>query len=83
MRGTAFFTLGVLQSIYHRLHNIIATKLKILNPQWEDDRLFQEAKRINIAIYQNNVYTEWLRVFVGMLSQSYPSSSSNNLLTRF
>lgn len=65
-RGTAFFTLGILQSIYHRLHNIIATELKRFNPTLDDEHLFQEAKRINVAIYQNNVYVEWLRVFVGI-----------------
>lgn len=67
-RGTGFPTLGIQQSIYHRLHNIIATVLKLVNPKWNDERLFQEAKRINIAIYQNNVYTEWLRVFIGIIN---------------
>ncbi|KAJ6635870.1 Peroxidase [Pseudolycoriella hygida] len=64
-RGTAFFTLGCLHSIYHRLHNVIAEELRKWNPNWNDELLFQEAKRVNVAIYQNNVYTEWLRVFVG------------------
>lgn len=68
-RGTAFFTLGILQSIYHRLHNVIAVELKKLNPKWDDERIFQEAKRLNTAIHQNSVYTEWIRVFVGIYFQ--------------
>lgn len=66
MRGTGFFTLGILQSIHHRLHNIIAGELKTLNPKWDDERIFQEARRLNIAIHQSNVYTEWFPVFVGI-----------------
>lgn len=71
MRGTAFFTLGVLQSMYHRFHNIVAEQLKSLHPKWNDEKLYQETRRIVIAVYQNHVM-DWLRVFSGTVLEFYP-----------
>lgn len=36
-----------------RNHNNIAERLAVLNPAWNDEKVFQEARKINIAIYQN------------------------------
>ncbi|XP_053677833.1 peroxidase-like [Anopheles nili] len=46
-------------------HNRLATVLSELNPTWDDERLFQEARRINIAQYQSIVYDEWLPIYLG------------------
>lgn len=44
-------------SLFVRNHNNIATRLAALNPQWDDETLFQEARRINIATFQYNLIT--------------------------
>lgn len=49
-----------------REHNRIATALQEVNPNWSDENIFQEAKRIVIAEYQNVIYSEWLPV-IGIL----------------
>jgi hypothetical protein len=40
-------------TILTRNHNKFAERLADLNPSWDDERLFQEARRIMIAVFQN------------------------------
>lgn len=49
-----------------REHNRVATALQEVNPNWSDENIFQETKRIVIAEYQNVIYSEWLPV-IGIL----------------
>ena len=46
-------------------HNRIATELYKLNPTWDDDILYQEARKINIAQYQHIIYYELLPTLLG------------------
>ena len=48
-----------------REHNRIATELKEYNSYWSDETLFQEARRITIAVYQNIVYGTFLPAVIG------------------
>lgn len=57
--------LASLHTIFIREHNRIAEELAKLNSGWDDQRLFEEARRILIAIYQHIVYTEYLPTLVG------------------
>ncbi|CAL8137936.1 unnamed protein product [Orchesella dallaii] len=58
---------GVLvgQTVMMKLHNYIAKKLYRLNPHWNDDKLFYEARAITTAIFQHITYTEYLPLLLG------------------
>lgn len=57
--------LAIIHSLFYRMHNIIAKLLAALNPCWDDDKLFFESRRINIAIYQHIIYNEFLPLILG------------------
>lgn len=44
-------------SLFAQNHNNLAKRLALLNTQWDDETLFQEARRINIATFQYNLIT--------------------------
>jgi len=54
-----------LHTLFLREHNRVATKLQLINPDWSDDRLFNEARRIVIAEYQHMVFTQYLPALIG------------------
>lgn len=57
--------LALIHSLLLRLHNHVAIKLSKVNRNWTDEHLFNETKRICIALYQHIVYEEWLPLFLG------------------
>lgn len=61
--------LVVLSTLLLREHNRLADGLAKINPQWLDERLFQEARRINIAEYQAITFYEWLPILLGEYNQ--------------
>ncbi|XP_076644739.1 peroxidase isoform X2 [Halictus rubicundus] len=64
-RVNAHPQLAVIHTVWHREHNRIADKLAELNPNWSDETLFQEARRIVIAEIQHITYKEWLPILLG------------------
>lgn len=59
--------LTVFQILQLREHNRLARELARLNPHWDDERLYQEARKINIAQHQGVTYNEWLPIILGKL----------------
>lgn len=57
--------LASLHTIFNRNHNKIARALASVNPQWVDETLYQEARKINLAIYEHIVFNEFVPTIVG------------------
>jgi peroxidase len=64
-RGNENLELTALQTLFLDNHNRIATELQKENPTWTDQQLFNEARKLNIAEYQQIIYTEWLPAVLG------------------
>ena len=57
--------LVVMHTLWMREHNRLATQLAALNPRWDDERLFLEARRIVAAEMQHITYSEFLPIVIG------------------
>lgn len=72
-------------AVFTRNHNHLAERLGILNPHWDDETLFQEARRINIANFQFNLITAKSieRVFHRPVNESYSESRNVGTFVEF
>ena len=65
-RGNENLELTVLETLFVRNHNRLATELQQLHPDWSDEQLYQKARKLNIAEYQSIVYNEWIPAVLGI-----------------
>lgn len=63
--------LTALHTLMLRNHNRHAAALAARHPNWNDETLFQEARRINIAEYQMITYNEYLPIVFGPVLSAY------------
>jgi peroxidase len=65
VRANENVELTVLQTLFVRNHNLIAGELAKEHPRWSDAQLFQEARKINIAQYQEIIFNQYLPDLLG------------------
>jgi peroxidase len=63
--------LTALTILFMREHNFWVATLKSQHPNWTGDQLYNMAKAINTAEYQNIVYTEYLPALIGPVLGPY------------
>lgn len=61
--------LTVMQEVWMREHNRITDYFIKLNPNWNDDRLYEESRKITIAIMQHVTYNEFVPLLLGKQQQ--------------
>ncbi len=84
VRANENMELTALQTLFVLNHNKLATQLASMDPtkfgftSWTDENLYQEARKLNIAQYQNIIYTQYLPDLLGPnFAPKYTGYNSN------
>ena len=82
VRANEHVALTVMHTIWLREHNRIVRELAEINPCWDDERLYQEGRKILGALMQVITYKEFLPLLLGdtgfnTFIGSYPGYSSD------
>ena len=64
-RGDVHAGFTLLHTVFLRNHNRLAKELRQQNPGWNDENLYQEARKINGALLQHITYTQYLDTLLG------------------
>ncbi len=76
-----------LQTLFMRNHNQLAKQLAQQNPTWTDEQIYQGARRLNIAQYQNVTYTGYLPALLGPNAMpaytGYNPNTNSSISTEF
>jgi hypothetical protein len=65
LRANENIELTALQTLFVRNHNRIAAELQAEHPNWNDEQLYQEARKINIATEEMITYNNYLPDLLG------------------
>jgi peroxidase len=77
-----------LHTIFVREHNRLAAEIAAANPGWDDEQVYQRARKINGAIIQAITYHEWLPALLGPEAPdpaafAYDSTTDPSILNEF
>ncbi|XP_054417566.2 probable oxidoreductase PXDNL isoform X2 [Pongo abelii] len=64
-RANEHLALTAMHTLWFREHNRVATELSALNPHWEGNMVYQEARKIVGAELQHITYSHWLPKVLG------------------
>ncbi|XP_052660873.1 eosinophil peroxidase-like [Harpia harpyja] len=64
-RVTENLALSALHTVFLREHNHLVTELRKLNPHWDGEKLYQESRKIVVAINQIITYRDYLPLLLG------------------
>ncbi|EFB27581.1 hypothetical protein PANDA_008297, partial [Ailuropoda melanoleuca] len=64
-RANEQLALTAMHTLWFREHNRVATELSALNPHWDGDTLYHEARKIVGAQLQHITYSHWLPKILG------------------
>ena len=65
VRANENSVLAGMHTLFVREHNRLADSLASAHPAWNDEQIYQRAREINIAQYQNIIYEEYLPTLLG------------------
>jgi hypothetical protein len=65
VRANENIELTAIQTLFVRNHNRLARELHDLHPDWSDEQLYQEARKLNIATEEMITYNEFLPALLG------------------
>lgn len=65
VRANETTDLIAMTTLFVRNHNLIARQLQQQHRNWTDEKIYQEARRLNIAEYQAIIYNEFLPSLLG------------------
>jgi len=77
-RGNENLVLFLVHTAFYREHNRLATNLKVSHPEWNDEKLFQEARKYNIAVYQHIVFDSYIPLVLGLRAGAYEYNPNIN-----
>jgi hypothetical protein len=87
VRGNENIELTALQTLFVRNHNRLAGLLQGAHPDWTDEQLYQEARKLNIAEEQMITYNEWIPAVLGSNAlpayTGYDSTVNATIATEF
>ncbi len=69
--------LTAVTTLFMREHNLWVSRLKTQHPSWTGDQLYNMAKAITTAEYQNIVYEEYLPALIGPVLGQYKGYDSH------